>query len=299
MIRLFLKKTARLLVLGAVLAVCGFNSQNVHAASSGLTISPTSSDIAVAPGGTYKGEMLVINQSELDYNYSVYATPYSVTGEDYKPYFIPTKDAVDITKWVSFDKNAGDLKVGNEDRIAFTVKVPAGTVPGSYYGTVFAETTDKGNSGVVTRKRVGMIVYLRVSGDAVEKGSVASWNVSWLQDAPLSASLRLANEGSTHYKAQIKVAVTDLFGNKKFSYERDPQVLPQKIRNVPIVWENGATFGLFKVEGEVNLLNHTEKLPTQIVFVASTPMRLLVAAMLIAFIGMLIWLGKRHVAVKK
>lgn len=246
MIRLFLKKTARLLVLGAVLAVCGLNSQNVNAASSGLTISPTSSDIVVAPGGTYKGEMLVINQSELDYNYSVYATPYSVSGEDYKPYFSPTKDAVDITKWVSFDKTAGDLKIGNEDRVTYTVNVPNDTVPGSYYGTVFAETTDKGNSGVVTHKRVGMIVYLRVSGSAVEKGSVESWNVSWLQDAPLTASLRLANEGSTHYKAQIKVVVSDLFGNKKFSYERDPQVLPQKIRNVPVKWENGATFGYLR-----------------------------------------------------
>lgn len=56
---------------------------------------------------------------------------------------------------------------------------------------------------------------------------------------------------------------------------------------------------LFKIDGEVNLLNRTDKLPTQIVFVASTPMRLLVVAMLIAFIGMLIWLGKRHVAAKK
>jgi hypothetical protein len=290
------------LVLGALafaLAALG-GVQSVSAASGGLTISPTSADVKVAPGGSYRGEMLVINQGELDVNYKVYATPYSVSGEEYKPYFTPIKGATDITKWFTFGRVGGPLKIGNQDTIPYTITVPKGTGAGSYYATIFAETEDKGSSGVITRKRVGMVVYLRVTGDAIEKGSVATWDVPWIQQAPFSATVKMANEGSVHYQAKVKVRVSDLFGGTKFTYERDPEIIPQKIRKIPITWEKGATFGLFKVDGEVEYLGKTEKLPTRIVFIADTPMRLLTIGMLLAFVAIVVILGrKRAVASSK
>lgn len=267
---------------------------SAHAASGGLTISPTSVDAKVAPGGSYKGEMLVINQGELDVNYKVYASPYSVSGEEYKPYFAPIKGATDVTKWFSFGRAGGPLKIGNQNTIPYTINVPKGTGAGSYFATIFAETEDKGNAGVITRKRVGMVVYLRVTGDTIEKGSVATWDVPWIQEAPFSAALRLTNEGSVHYQAKVKVRVSDLFGGVKFAYERSPTVLPQKIRKVPIEWEKGATFGLFKVDGEVTYLGKTEKLPTRIVFIADTPMRLLTIGMLLAFVAIIVVLGRKR-----
>ena len=283
----------------ALLALGGM-AQNASAASGGLTISPTSADVKVEPGGTYKGQMLVINQGELDINYKVYATPYSVNGEDYKPYFTPVPHATDITKWFSFGYTGGSLKIGNQDTIPYTITVPKDVGAGSYYGTVFAETEDKGNAGVITRKRVGMVVYIRVLGAATEKGSVSSWDVPWIQEAPFNATLKMANEGSVHFQAKVKVRVSDLFGGTKFTYERDPEIIPQKIRKIPVTWENGATFGLFKVDGEVNYLDKTEKLPTRIVFIANTPMRLLTVGMLLAFIAIVVVLGrKRAVASSK
>jgi hypothetical protein len=282
-----------------LLAIGGLGVSPAHAASGGLTVSPTSIDKTIAPGGMLNGEMLIINQSELDYNYKVYVTPYSVDGEEYKPYFNTVPGAVDATKWFSFSKTDGTLKVGNQDAIPFAVKVPAGTGAGSYYATVFAETEDKGNNGVITRKRVGMVVYIRVSGDAKEAGKVASWDVPWMQESPLTATLKIANEGSVHFKSKVNVTVSDLFGGVKFAYERDPQIIPQKLRNVPIVWENGSTFGLFKVEGEVAYLDKTEKLPMKIVFVANTPMRIVTIGLPLAIIAGLIFLGRKRVAEKK
>jgi len=275
------------------------NPATTHAASGGLTISPTSVDVTVAPGGTYKGEMLVMNQGELDVAYSVYATPYSVTGEEYKPYFSPIEGATDITKWFTFDKSGNDsLKIGAQESVPYTITVPKNVGAGGYYATIFAETSDKGGAGVVTRKRVGMVVYLRVSGNAKESGSVNSWNVGWLQQAPLRANVKVANTGSVHFKATVNVTVSDLFGSKKLSYERSPEILPQKLRDIPISWENGATYGLFKVNGTVTYLNKTEQLPTRYVFVANMPMRLLTAGALIAFVALIVF-GSRRVAVRK
>jgi hypothetical protein len=280
------------------LIVSGVTASTAHAASGGLTISPTSVDIKVAPGDSYKGNMLVINQGELDIKYKVYATPYSVSGEEYKPFFTPIKGAIDITKWFTFGSTGNTIKIGNQDTIPFTVSVPKGTGAGSYYGTVFAETEDKGSSGVITHKRVGMVVYLRVTGDAVEKGSIDTWDVPWLQEAPFKASVKVANEGSVHFQSKVKVTISDLFGSKKFSYERDPEIIPQKLRSIPITWDNGATFGFFKVDGEVAYLGKTEKLPTRLVFIANTPMRVLSIGMLLAFV-ILVFLGGKRVATTK
>jgi hypothetical protein len=285
------------IVLAFILS--GVTTSTAHAASGGLTISPTSVDIKVAPGGSYKGNMLVINQGELDIKYKVYATPYSVSGEEYKPFFTPIKGAIDITKWFTFGRTGNTIKIGNQDTIPFTVSVPKGTGAGSYYGTVFAETEDKGSSGVITHKRVGMVVYLRVTGDAVEKGSIDTWDVPWLQEAPFKASVKVANEGSVHFQSKVKVTISDLFGSEKYSYERDPEIIPQKLRSIPITWENGATFGLFKVGGEVEYLGKTEKLPTRLVFIANTPMRLLTIGMLLAFVVLVFLGGKRVASTKK
>lgn len=292
-----------ILTLSIVVAACAgvvANATTTHAASGGLTISPTSVDVTVAPGGIYKGEMLVMNQGELDVAYSVYATPYSVTGEEYKPYFSPVKGATDITKWFTFDKSGSDsLKIGTQESIPYTITVPKNVGAGGYYATIFAETSDKGGAaGVVTRKRVGMIVYLRVSGDVKESGSVNAWNVAWMQQAPLRADVKVANTGSAHFKANVHVTVSDLFGSKKFSYERAPEILPQKLRDIPISWENGATYGLFKVNGTVTYLNKTEQLPTQYVFVANLPMRLLTALALVTFVALIVF-GSKRVAVRK
>jgi len=277
----------------------GFGATNAHAASGGLTVSPTSLDKEIAPGGTFKGEMLVINQGEVDYQYKVYATPYSVSGEEYKPYFTPIEGATDVTKWITFGAPSDVLKTGKEDRIPFTITVPKGTGAGSYYATLFAETTDKGDSGVVTHKRVGMVMYLRVSGDVKEQGSVPAWDVPWLQQAPFGATVKIANEGSVHFQAKVNVKISDLFGAQKYTYERDPQVIPQKLRSVPVSWENGATFGLFKVEGTVSYLGKTEPLPTRFVLIASMPMRLLMVGVIVAFVGVMVFLGRKRVAPKE
>jgi hypothetical protein len=174
-----------------------------------------------------------------------------------------------------------------------------GTGAGGYYATVFAETTDKGSAGVITHKRVGMIVYLRVSGNTIEAGSVNTWSVPWLQQAPMTADLKLANTGSVHYQAKVKVTVSDLFGSQKFSYERNPEILPQKLRSIPVSWDNGATYGFFKVGGEVTYLNKTEELPTRYVFIASIPMRLLTIAILLVFIIVVVLGSKRVATLKK
>jgi hypothetical protein len=295
----FIRTGVKVLFVTLVITLSGFAADTTHAAAGGLTLSPTSIDTEVAPGNTYTGQMSLLNQSDLTTSYKVYATPYSVSGEEYKPYFSPIKGATDITKWFSIKSTGGTLKVGAQDTIPFTITVPKGTGGGSYYATLFAETNESGTTGVVTRKRVGMIIYLRVSGNVIEKGSVDQWNVPILQEAPLTATIKIANSGSVHFPAKTHVTISDLFGNQKFSYERSPEILPQKLRSTPITWQKGATLGFYKVNGEVSYLNKTEKLPTKFVFVANTSMRLLIIGVLLLLVISVVFIGRKHATAHK
>src|SRR5690349_20528328 len=90
-------------VLAVAVSALGF-APKAHAATDGLTISPTSIDQQIKPGTTYQGSVLVINQGDTKFSYKVYATPYSVSGEEYKPYFSPIPGATDISSWFSFHK---------------------------------------------------------------------------------------------------------------------------------------------------------------------------------------------------
>lgn len=295
--RRFITYSLKIILLAIVVAGVGLSSAEARedAPKSGLTISPTSADITVPPGGSYSGQMQVLNQSELDAAYKIYATPYSVDGEEYKPYFMPIKDAVDISKWFTLKSQGNAIKVGEQNTIPYTINVPKDTGAGSYFATIFAETEDKETTGVVTRKRVGMIVYLRVSGQATERGEVTAWNVKPFQQPPFAAEVKIANSGSVHFKAKVTTRVSDPFGGQKFSYTQDAQILPQKQRRIPTVWKNGTTFGLFKVNGEVEYLGKTEKLPTRFVFIASTTMRIIMVSVLILVCIALVYLGKRRV----
>lgn len=290
---------AALLVTVAV-ATSGVAANTVSAAT-GLTVSPASTDIEVAPGDTHKGTLHVINESDTQTSYRAYVTPYSVTGEEYKPYFTPVENAIDATKWFSLSKNKGSLPVDGKTDIPYTITIPSNTPGGSYFATVFAETGgDDSKGGVTTRNRVGMVVYLRVSGDAKVAGKVAEWNVPWLQEGPLEGMLKMTNNGTVHYKADVSVAVTDMFGNKKYDYKREAQILPQKKRAIPVGWEKGPAFGLFKVSGEVSYLGITEKLPEKTVFVINTPTRIAAGIVLLLIVVTLVLVGrKRAVASRK
>jgi hypothetical protein len=290
---------ASLAMVAIVASLLGTVTPKALAATGGLTISPTSINQEIAPGSNYKGTVLVINQGQTDIDYRVYATPYSVSGEDYNPYFAPIAGATDISSWFSFSKTSNTLKPGAQDSIAIAITVPKGVGAGSYYGTIFAETEDKSSaSGVITRKRVGTVVYIRVSGKAIEQGNITAWSVPWLQRNPLSADLKLANSGSVHFQSTVNVTVSDVFGGNKFTYQRQPMILPQKLRSIPISWTNGATFGLFKVQGNVTYLGKTQKLQTKIVFIASTAMRLACLGFIAIVVFGLIFFGKKRVAKK-
>jgi hypothetical protein len=159
--------------------------------------------------------------------------------------------------------------------------MPQNTPPGGYYAAAFAETHyPKAASGVAVNERVGQIFYLQAAGPVAKKGEVLGWQANILQKPPLTAALRLENNGGVHYPASIKVSVQDAFGHSKYSLNTTKKVLPQTIRKVVISWSKTPDIGLFKVTGNVSFLDQHQVLPTKWVLVVSQKIRLGLAGLL-------------------
>lgn len=239
-------------------------------AAQAITITPTSIDKVINPGEALKGQTQVLNQADSPFDYKVYAAPYSVTGEEYDPSFTPIPGATNVASWFKLKAAKTRLDAYTTSALDYTITVPANAKPGGYYAVIFAETESKvEGTGVTTQKRVGTVAYIRVAGDAVEQGGVASWSVPWFQEPNLLQTLRLENTGSVHYSATIKTTVKDVFGSTKLSYAQKRNVLPEKIRKVEIEWEKTPALGIFNVSGTVEIFGKTTPLSTKYVLVMS------------------------------
>lgn len=270
-----------LLAMGVVLAV--LIPASARAAQS-ITITPTSIDKTIEPGQTVTGSTQVLNQADTAFDYKVYATPYSVNGEEYDPSFTPIPGATNVSSWFTLKPVKTHLEPYSTSLLNYTIKVPADAKPGGYYAVIFAETSSKvEGTGVVTQKRVGTVAYIKVAGPITEAGRVITWNVPWLQEPNLKETLRIENTGAAHFPAVIRTTVSDIFGNKKFSYTQQRNVLPEKIRRVEIIWDKTPSFGLFKVAGNVEILGKSTPLATKYVLVMSQPIRrgLIIAIILV------------------
>lgn len=269
-----------------------------------LTLSPTSLRYELDAGKSAGGSLTIINDGTEAYDFSVSATPYNVSGEDYRQSFALKPDQTDVSKWVKVSAIPYHLEPGKHVEVPYDIKVPNSVGPGGYYAVIFAETSipPQSASGVTSRKRVGSVLYLRVNGPADERGRLESFDANfWQTEPPLRTSLRLSNQGNVHYQADVSVYVSDLFGNVKARLITSHIILPQTIRRIDQAWPGAPAFGLFKVYGKVNLLGRTESLPTHYVLVMSS-LFFVIAVVFITLIGitsLALLLKRRHPRNKK
>ena len=267
-----------------VLATLVFSGGVAHAAPQAITMTPTSASPVITPGTVYSGSFQVINQGESSYAFTVYAAPYHVSGEDYTPDFTALPNTTSVDKWFTLSSSGGHINAGQTATINYSISVPKNTVPGGYYATLFAQTQyPKTANSITLNERVGEIFYLQAAGPVTQAGKVVSWGAGVFQKPPLSAAVRLENNGGVHYPATIRVNVRDIFGRSKYGLYTVKEILPQTIRRSVITWNKAPAIGIFKVTGSVNFLNKTVPLSTQWVLVMSQSVRtgLLVVVVLV------------------
>jgi hypothetical protein len=259
----------------------------------GITASPPTTEINMAPGSHYSGSVDISNPGDTEYDFTASAAPFSVMGEDYQQQFTARPDLVDASKWFTFSQTRYHLKPTQHVAVQFTINVPADIAGGGYYAVVFAQADPLPGAGIRGAKRVGMVTYMTVSGDIHQEGKIASFSVPPIQtEPPLHSELRLQNTGNVHYDSTVSVQVKDLFGNVKAQEDAQHIIMPKTIRKITLDWGNAPGFGLFRVTGTVKYLGRTENLPSRWTLMLSANAFLIIAAVLVVM-GIFAYLTRR------
>lgn len=217
-----------------------------------ITLSPTTKRYSVDPGQTISDSITITNTGGKAFSFITYARPYFVSGEAYTPVFDVINKQTDAYRWVTFEGATYSAAPTQAVKIPFTLTVPENAASGGHYGVIFAETqpesSTQAKNSVFRKKRVGALLYVTVKGDNVLKGSLESTTISPLQTKPpLSTQSRVKNAGNVDFVDNAKLEVRDIFGQLKYTTEREVTVLPGTTRNVNFEWNDASTFGLYNV----------------------------------------------------
>jgi len=269
----------------------------------GIGISPTKLTLDADPGEQLTGKFTVINTGNTPVNYRVYVKDFSIRNEAYEKDFEPIPGAVSPVDWIKVPGDTKKLAPEGQADLDYTVSVPKDAVPRGYYAVIFAETaTPEGAdaTGVARLKRVGSLVYLTVNGGSIEKGTVASFEAKgWQRDRPVTASLRVQNEGNVHFEATGKLRLKDIFGRTVSTTDISGTVLPATIRKFSPELKLSQPFGLYKIEGDITFLGKPAELKSQWVVVGSPFWLGLWTVIIVAWAIVLIRWVKRRAKRKK
>ena len=289
------------LSLGAL--TYAFNTADVAAeqAPIHLQVSPVKQKISLTPGSSYKGTFKVQNVGTQPFNYSVSATPYSVTNEKYDPDYTSVTTYSHIAEWITFDSKteSGKLQPGETVNVVYTVNVPEDAPAGGQYAALMAQTEDgnDANATIAVVHRVGMILYAAIPGETRSEGEIVKNTVNTFYfNPPLGVSSLVKNTGNIEQTAKYHVKIYPLFSNEAVfntddaeegAYDRD--VVPETSRFNSITWEEAPAIGIFSVEQTIEF---ADKVSTVHKLVLICPLWLLFIIFALLFF-IIFWLVSR------
>ena len=263
-----------------------------------LQISPTKQKISLTPGSSYVGSFIVHNAGTQPFTYSVSATPYSVTNEDYSPNYSSLAQYSQMSEWITFDEatKTGRIEPGTMVNVAFTVNVPTDVPSGTQYAALMAQTEDGNaeNATVAVIHRVGMILAATVPGDTRATGEIIKNNVSsFYFNPPVTMSSLVKNTGNIEQTATYTYKIYPLFSNEAlYNNEENPQkldIIPETSRFNSMTWEGAPQLGIFWMEQSIDFAGEVNTVGKLVLI---CPLWLLIVV-IVALVAAILWLVNR------
>ena len=250
----------------------------------------------LTPGNTYECSFIVQNIGAGDFDYTVYASPYYVEGEDYTANYNLENNYTKIADWFTFDKTEGHLDAGTSTIVHYVVTVPDDAPRSGQYAAIMVET-DEGkdkNATIKTKSRIGIIVLSHVGGNTNGCARILSNSISpFIFEPPLAGSSLVENCGNVDTKASYTLKVWPLFSNETvYNNEEAPTVrdtYPETKFYNNEKWEGAPNIGVFWAEQTVKVGDQTSVVKH---FVIICPLWLLFLILAIIFF-IVFWLISR------
>ena len=183
-----------------------------------FSVTPMNQMIELVPGETYIFSITVSNpvNSAENFDYRVYAAPYSVVTEEYDADVAKKTDYTRMVDWITIAEPTGTIVPNETKDIEFTITVPENAPGGGQYAAIIVGADDKdevnGSTAVTNVLEIASILYAKVDGEIVHDGEVVENNVpGFVTDPKINVSSLIANEGNMHEIASIAITAKNVF----------------------------------------------------------------------------------------
>lgn len=216
---------------------------------SGVTIVPPKFELFANPGDVVTETIKVQNNSDIPTNFSVLVEDFSSTGEEGKVVLEEgeSDESYSLKSWIELSSENITLQPGEERFFQFNINVPRNADPGGHYASVlFQVGSGESIPGVTTvQNRIGSLVLLRVSGNVVEEATIETFQAPvYVRKAPITFSLRVQNNGTTHIQPSGTIVITNMFNQKVDEIPlNSANVFPGAVRKMDTEWNPENAFG--------------------------------------------------------
>lgn len=275
-----------------------------------LRVSPVEQEIELLPGVHATGFITVQNAGREPFTFSVSATPYQVTNEDYDPDFVSENSYTKLHNWITFPETSFQLEPGAIQEVYFDINVPDDVPGGGQYAAIMVETRDTIDESAIVQTvgRIASLLYAHVSGDE-HIGGVLMGNSfpSFLLSPNFSVSATVKNDGNVDFRVYHRLTIRDFFTGREVLTPdtvtaddqtpgiASPVVLPGTARTNVLTWNGAPQLGVFRVQQQISFLDQVYDYEKIVVFCPIW----LILLVLIFLLTVIIWLIIRIAGRKK
>lgn len=217
--------------------------------AAGLTIIPPKFELFANPGDVVSETIKVRNDSDSPLVFGVLVEDFSSSGEEGGVVLEEgeTDTTYSLQDWIEPGATNITLQPGEEQVFPFTINIPKDAEPGGHYASILFQLGNGETTPGVTsvQHRLGSLVLMRVSGNVNEEASVETFAAPvYSRSGPITFSLRVQNNGTTHVRPTGTIIVTNLFGQKVDEIPlNSANVFPGAIRKIDTKWSPGNLLG--------------------------------------------------------
>lgn len=183
-----------------------------------FSVTPMNRMVDLVPGETYTFFVSVANPVDAagDFDYKIYAAPYSVVTELYDADMTTQTDHTRMVDWITIYEPTGTIAPNETKDIEFTITVPENAPGGGQYAAiVVSENKDNQtnkDTSVMNILEIASVLYAKVDGETIHEGKVLENNVpGFVVDPLVNVSSLIANEGNVHEVAEIRITASNVF----------------------------------------------------------------------------------------
>jgi hypothetical protein len=309
----FRKLTAGLLALGLLLlpaAPVGAQQEN----GSGLSISPTRTELSIKPGEAGTVSITLKNVTKGNVTAKALVNDFEADNDTGEPKLITDESKQSAASIRNFLLGLDDipLKAGEQKDLVIPVQIPSDASPGAYYGVIRyqAVPVNEGTQGagqVALTASVGSLVLIEVPGNITQKIQLQSVRAylsgkpgTIFTKKPDQVGVKIKNLGNSFAKPFGQVQTQNMSGKQVYSYELNNStprgnILPDSERTFRDQLKGVGAPGRYKIVANISygsggeVLNYTSTfwyLPVWLLIV--------LAVLLIALIGSAVYMFRRY-----